>query len=525
MPTARSSGEARRATDGGRLDARVTEARRATADVGALLRFRVAGLRGPARLAAPLALAALTLATVAAAVAPASLPDLDGARLDVQILLPSAYLSVLVVSVVSATMSAGGRELLPRDQAVAFPVSATTDHLGALLMAPFNLAWLVQCWAVLAATSYAVGSRPTLVLALLPVLVWMAAATALAQVLAWAVEWVRRGPHGPLVVRSAAVLLAVAAAWSLDAGRLTQILDHSPTVPIAAGVTDGAAGDWVPWLLLMCALVVLTAAATVLGAWAAGRTARRPARDQVHAETSARRARADPSSDLAALMHTDRAGIWRSVPMRRGMVVLTVLPGLIALGGAFGWDRLGMLPGLVATGGALLFGVNSWCLDGRGALWRESLPVSPALGFCARALVLGEVLAAAIVATILLASLRAGPPTLSQLVSLLCVTVAVTAQVVATSMRWSVRHPYAADLRTARDAPAPPLAMVGYAARLAFGTTITGLLFNASSRLPWGWSLLLLVPLLLWSAFRLRRSAVIWGVPEKRSAVVATVAV
>jgi hypothetical protein len=108
---------------------------------------------------------------------------------------------------------------------------------------------------------------------------------------------------------------------------------------------------------------------------------------------------------------------------------------------------------------------------------------------------------------------------------LLCVTAVVTAQVVATCMRWSVRHPYASELRTARDAPAPPLAMVGYAARLAFGTTCVGLLFNASSRLPWAWSLLLLVPLVMWSAVRLRRTATAWAVPEKRSAVIAAVAV
>jgi hypothetical protein len=502
----------------------VTEARRAAADVAALFRFRVATLRGRARLAAPVALVALALVTLGAGLAPATFPDVNGARLDVRILLPAAYLSVLVVSVVSATTSAGGRELLPRDQAVAFPVSATTDHLGALLMAPFNLAWLVQCWTVLAATSYAVGDRPTLVLALLPVLVWMAAATALAQLLAWGVEWVRRGPHGLFVVRGVAVLLAGAAAWSLDAGRLTRILDHSPTVPIAAGVTAGAAGHWAPWLGLMAVLLLLAGSTVVLGAWAAGRTARRQPRDEVRAETAVRRARSNPTSDLHALVRIDRASIWRSVPMRRGMVVLTVLPGLIALGGAFGWDQLGMLPGLVATGGALLFGVNSWCLDGRGALWRESVPASPGLGFSARVLVLGEVLLSAIAATLVLASLRAGLPTVSQLVSLVCVAAVVSAQVVVTSMRWSVRHPYAAELRSARDAPAPPLAMVGYAARLAFATTCAGLVFNVSSRLPWACSLVLCASYLMWSGLRLRRSAVAWQEPETRSAVIATVA-
>ena len=49
---------------------------------------------------------------------------------------------------------------------------------------------------------------------------------------------------------------------------------------------------------------------------------------------------------------------------------------------------LTILPGLVASGGALLFGVNSWCLDGRGALWRDSLPVTPKRVFMSRVIVL-----------------------------------------------------------------------------------------------------------------------------------------
>ena len=44
-----------------------------------------------------------------------------------------------------------------------------------------------------------------------------------------------------------------------------------------------------------------------------------------------------------------------------------------------------ILPGLVASGGALLFGVNAWCLDARGVLWRESLPAGPRQVFAARA--------------------------------------------------------------------------------------------------------------------------------------------
>ena len=113
-------------------------------DVASLFRFRLAGLRGGARRAAPLALGVIFLVTLAFAVVPALLPEYAVTRRDIALLLPSGYLSVLVISIVSAATSGGGRELLPREHAVAFPVSPTTDHLGALVMAPLNIAWLLQ---------------------------------------------------------------------------------------------------------------------------------------------------------------------------------------------------------------------------------------------------------------------------------------------------------------------------------------------------------------------------------------------
>ena len=108
---------------------------------------------------------------------------------------------MLVVSIVSAAASGGGRELLPRDQGVAFPVSATTDHLGALLMAPLNIAWLLQAWSCSASTSYVVG--PVALVCRwpcsLPGLVWLVTARRpWPRSLAWCVEWVRRGPPGVL---------------------------------------------------------------------------------------------------------------------------------------------------------------------------------------------------------------------------------------------------------------------------------------------------------------------------------------
>jgi hypothetical protein len=101
----------------------------------------------------------------------------------------------------------------------------------------------------------------------------------------------------------------------------------------------------------------------------------------------------------------------------------------------------------------------------------------------------------------------------------------VNVQVVATSLRWSVRRPYAVDLRSARATPAPPLVMVGYSSRLAVTTTFTGLLFNLFSHTDWAWSLALSVPFLLWSGIKLRRTADAWSDAATRSRVIATVAV
>jgi hypothetical protein len=469
------------------------------------------------------ALALLLLMTTAAAWLPAYLPD-SAHRTEVLALLPTALLGVVVVAAVSAAASGGGRELVPRDQAVVFPVSPTTDHLGALLMAPLNIAWLLQAWTVLGATAYLTGPAPWLPLSQLLVLTWLAAATALAQVVGWAVEWVRRGAHGVLRTRLLLVAAGLTAAYLVAADRLIPLLQHSPTGQVAIGVLRGAAGPDGYVLAVLGSELLLALVAVVAGAVLAGRVARRPAHDELRLETASYPSRPHPSSDLVALLRTDRVGLWRSVSLRRGLAVLAVLPGLVAVAGGMQWDMLAILPGLVASGGALLFGVNSWCLDGRGALWRDSLPVDPRLVFLSRMLVLTEVLLAASAATVVLASLRAGLPTAAELSAVAASAVVVVVQVVSASLRWSLRRPFPVDLRSSRATPAPPLVMVGYSARLALSTTFVGLFFSLLGRGSWEWPVLLAVPLLLFSAWRLSITARRWSDPGMRARVVVTVA-
>jgi hypothetical protein len=225
------------------------------------------------------------------------------------------------------------------------------------------------------------------------------------------------------------------------------------------------------------------------------------------------------------MVRIDRSSIWRSVPLRRGLLVLAFMPGLVAVAGSLEWGTVTILPGLVASGGALLFGVNTWCLDGRGALWRDSLPVSAGVAYYAKVIVLFEVLLAAAGLTILLAALRAGTPTSAELCSALAAAVVVATQVVASSMKWSVQRPFAVDMRSARATPAPPVVMAGYSARLALKTTITGLVFSATALGPdWRLPVLVAVPLLCWSGWRVIRTAGLWAVPEIRARVIAVVA-
>jgi hypothetical protein len=497
---------------------------RAVADVGHLMRFRARRVRR--RSTYRWVLTVMFGGTLAVAVVPALTPgagDLGhGKALAVLTLLPVAFAGFLAVAVISAVVSGGGRELLPRDQAAPYPISPTTDHLGALLLAPVNTAWLLQAWLLLGSTAYGVGATWDLVTAQVVVLLWLLVATSVAQVVAWTMEAVRRRRHGIVVMRAVSAALLASAALLHVKDQLVPVLDRVPTVWLVVGAIDGF--SW-RWALTVAVEVAVALCAVLVGVFPAHFAARRSARDELRVESEIRESRGNPRSDLSALVRTDRASVWRTVPMRRGLLVLAIGPGLVAIVGDLPWHAMTILPGLVASGGALLFGINAWCLDGRGGLWRESLPVSPQTVFTARTIVLAEFLLIASVITIVLASLRAGVPSPPELAALVATLVVVTVQVAAAGLRWSARRPFAVDLRSARATPAPPAVMVGYSTRLAISTTLTGLVFSGLARTPsWEVSVLMAIPFLAWSSARLVRTARAWTDPVQRARVVVSVA-
>ena len=489
-------------------------------DLGHLLRFRSQTVRRPR--AAAIAASVLLALTLGAMVVPALVDSgrLVGKADDVAGYLPSMLSGFLILSVVSAVSSGGGRELLPRDQAAIHPITTTTEHLGALVLSPLNFAFLIQVWLLLGATSFTTGRDGWFVGQVL-VLLWICFATALAQAVGWTVEIVRRGERGVAIVRAVSIAGALGGIGLYLGGMFVPLLEGGPTRRLTFLMDGSAAGAWFAAALLL----VMTGLMVTAGVVPAAAALRRAPRDELKVESGIHPARPMPPSDSLMVVRMDRAAVWRSVPMRRGLLVLALGPGLVALVGSMSWGSVMVLPGLVISGGALLFGVNAWCLDGRGVLWRESLPVSPEVIFRARARVLAEWLVGAAALTVTLASITAGKPTVNQALSVMTLLVVVTLQVVSVSMSWSGRRPFSVNLRSARATPAPPLVMVGYSSRLALSTTFTALIFSTASGGGWWWlSPVLAVPFVLWSLRRLRRAEQAWVAPVSRAAVVMTVA-
>jgi hypothetical protein len=500
----------------------------AARDTGHLVAFRARTVRR--RRASALGLVVVLALTALFALGPSGFdvasvgsPAVERALASVQGNLGAAFAGFLLLAVSSAMGSGGGRELLSRSEAAVHPISPVTEHLGALLLAPVNLAWLVQMWGLLAVTAL-VAPPGGLLGAQVVVLTWVLAATALGQAAGWAIEGVRRSPHGVVVVRTVGGAVVVALAGLHLAGLLGPLVRSLPTTWIAETAQTPA------WPLVAVLLLALAAAGVVVGARPAAWALGLPPREELRVQSGVHEARHAPeprwgSPDRALLRRLDRASVWRSVGMRRGLLVLGLGPGLVALVAGLEWSSVMVLPGLTASGAALLFGVNAWCLDGKGMVWRETLPVSAADVFDVRALVVAECMALVSGITVVLALLRNGLPPLVVGVAVLSCWLVVVVQVLAIVMTWSVRSPYGVDLSSPRATPAPHAAMAGYAGRLSLVTTLTALLFTGLAAVPWAWvPAVAALPFLAWSTRRLVRARRRWLAGDERARVVLTVA-
>jgi len=458
-------------------------------------------------------------------------------------LLAGSYLILLLGLVVAAIAASGGRELFPRQQLVAYPFSPFTDHLGALVLTPLSLAWLLQVLGLSLVTGVAAGVTSSRVaetqgagtwvgvlLAGAVTAAWVLVATALAQAAAWTVELVRAQRSGRWWLRALSAL-GVLVVWSTADGQtLVQVLDRTPTALVSEAGLQAASGTWAPAVLTLLGLCAAAALLVLVGGWIYVALTHRPSRDQARQETYHHRPHRLPppqlwGSDVRSWCRNDWAGVWRSPPLRRGLIVLVVAPVAGGLLARVEPTDLVLLTAVVASGSGLLFGVNAFCLDGEGAPWRESLPVPARTWVVARALVLAQLVAG----TALLATLAAAVPGAARLdwpsaCAALAGLVAMTGQVTARCLRWSMASPHRAELRTIRDSPASPGQMASYSAQLVLATIGLGILLSIAARLNQPLLVLVVItPSLLLSARSIAASLHRWDDPVVRARVVQAV--
>ena len=185
-----------------------------------------------------------------------------------------------------------------------------------------------------------------------------------------------------------------------------------------------------------------------------------------------------------------------------------------------------ILPGLVASGGALLFGVNAWCLDGRGAAVAREPARAAADGVRRAGLGARRVPGVASLVTIVLAgAARRASPTPTSWPRWCARCWSSPLQVVGAALRWSPTHPYPVDLRSARATPAPPAGDGRLLGAAGAQTTFTGLIFSGARTCPdWRLSVLVAIPCLPGPASASRGPPDAWQDPVARALVVTTTA-
>ncbi len=511
--------------------------------VGALLALRwqmvrSGRLRAVLGLAALAALALIALAVVSGSTAPLgretgdslSASDLLGSDIDrtgeIAVLIPSAMLAFVLLCVIAPIVAGGGTELIPDSQLVAFPVQVRTLVRLSLVLSPLNVTWYLQVLLLSAATAYAVRGPGGPGLPLVVLLSFLAACTTVGQCVGWLLVGLRRSRRGRLATWLLLGAVVGAALWVVVNDRAPELLDRSPTVRVLAAQLSAAQLKHEGYAYVVAVLLAATAvgyAGTVAAAsWALRRPGDTGADGALSRPLPRRRVIDD---DLRSLLAIDRASVWRSPPLRRGLLVLAVLPVTAAVVASLPWSSIALLPPLVSSGAALLFGVNALSLDGSGAMWVATLPQDPLLVLRSKARVVTEVIGGAVLIVLIGSAARASSrPDLLDLTCAVGASLGCTAVVVATCLRLSVTKPHRAELRGPRDTPAPPGSMALYSVRLATVTTLCGLVFSVAT---YGSSLvvpLLMTTVLLCSAaVSWARTKRLWQQPETRARVIATV--
>ena len=470
------------------------------------------------------ALGGLALMIVILAVAAGRLVPHDRS-FNATLVAPTAFLAYAALALIGPLAAGGGNELFPADDLVPHPVRASTTYFASVVLTPLNIAWVGETTALMSLSAYVTGQRIGTLSALALAAMFIAAMTTCGQAVAWAMTGVRQTEWGIRLIAAIAVLVGAVLVWVAHAG-LTSVLDRAPTRWVIVAMLQGAAGDYHLWIPTAVVLLALAMGGLALGARATAYTLRRPPGPAARQQARALRRRSPAPTVGRQLRAIDRASVWRAPALRRGILVMGVLPGAATAAASVEWSALALTGGLVTAGAGLLFGVNAFCLDAGGALWLASCPVAPRDQIRAKAVVLVEVCLACSVIAVLAGAARArGHLTAVDVVTVSSNIAACTAAVVAICLRSSVLRPHRAEMRSTRATPAPPGAMAAQSARLATQTTfiglaVTGVALTGSPAAP----LLLALAIVLWTGASALRSMRRYDDPSIRSKVAITVA-
>lgn len=438
-------------------------------------------------------------------------------------LLGSLLLLFPILVFMSGMAAGGGVEAIPASHLVAYPVSPRTVFMVSLILTPLNVAWTAQVIAMVWLASAVFSRYFDQAAGLLLVGAFIVTATLLGLAVSWTVTGLRSSWWGRRATEALLATVLVGLAWPVVTGGVDGAFERLPLAEVAVALLlPGPTRPWVWAGILAVALPLSVLAGFRATAWA---LSRRDDGTRAAAGRSLRR-RVLSGGQLAALMAIDRASVLRSRPVRRGLVLFSIVPGLAAAASGMPWRDIVIIPGLVATGAALLFAINAFSIDGSGAAWLESSPRSVDLAFASKALTVAWFTSLVVGLSLLVAAIgaRSVPRFGDAAVILLCVTSTVAAST-AVAMRQSIRRPFKADLTSPRDTPAPPATMTAHSLRLAATAVLVGMAFVVAIRLPSITPAVgLAVVVLALAVLHLTRSAMLWRQAQRRAAVIAAVA-
>ncbi len=493
----------------------------------ALLRLRWQMIRsGPLKMLVIAAVAGPAVLILFGLLALRSAPEEQA--FNIAVATPTFYVGFVILAVIAPLVSGGGYELFPPGQLVAYPIKPATVFRSTLVLAPVNLAWLLNVIALFVVTGFASGpitwaatSRSLVVVGC-----FIAMATVIGHAVGWLVVGFRQSRPGRVATNIVGLGLVAAALMVLWTDNVVGALDKSPTRFVISGAIDGYALRYSSWLTAIGVMTVATYGALRVGGWITSWTLRRSGAQADRSSSRTMTRRETQTAAWRALVAVDHASLWRSTPLRRGTLVLLVVPGAVSALAGMSWQSLILVPGLIAAGAGLLFGINAFTLDSTGSVWLSTLPGWATPAYIAKSLVFLEVALMAVASALIGGSLRAqAAQAAAEVTAAISSAVACALVVVALGMRSSLRHPHRADLQSSRDTPAPPGVMAAQSIRFATVTTFTSLYFGLLAITgEWWLPLLGAIPVALGAWIHWRKTMEAWLHPHVRAHVVTTVA-